>query len=64
MSGVQPYHEIMEIARSLPELLTSAELSAALDRVEYLFEIIPPELQDPVEQLTAQLRRKLELVTG
>jgi hypothetical protein len=59
MSGVQPYHEITEIARSLSEPLTSAELSAALDRVEYLFEIIPPELQEPVEQLAAQLRRKL-----
>jgi len=60
MSSVQPYHEIMEIAGTLYELRTRAELSAALDRVEYLFEVISPEQQDPVEQLIAQLRRKLE----
>ena len=48
-----------DIAGSLPGLHTCAELTAALDRVEYLFEIIPPELQEPAEQLIAQLRRKL-----
>jgi hypothetical protein len=59
MSGVQPYREIMDIAGALPGLQTRAELSATLDRVEYLFEVIPPELQEPVEQLIAQLRHKL-----
>ena len=59
MSGVQPYREIAVIAASLPGLHTRADLTAALDRVEYLFEVIPPELQEPVEQLIAQLRRKL-----
>jgi type III secretion system FlhB-like substrate exporter len=60
MSGIRPYQEIVEIARSLPELQTRAELVTALDRVEYLFEVIPPELQDPVEQLIAQLRHRLQ----
>jgi hypothetical protein len=59
MSGVQPYREIMDIAGILHELHTRADLTAALDRVEYLFEVIPPELQDPVERLVSRLRRKL-----
>jgi hypothetical protein len=28
--------------------------------VEYLFEVLPPELQDRVEELITQLRRKLQ----
>jgi hypothetical protein len=59
MSGVQPYREIQNIARTLRDLQTHAELTDALDRVVYLFGVIPPELQEPVEQLMAQLRRKL-----
>lgn len=59
MSGVAPYREIGEIAGRLSELRERAEIEAALDRVEYLFEVIPPELQEPVEDLIAQLRRKL-----
>lgn len=60
MSGVAPYREIGEIARRLPGLRERTEIEEALDRVEYLFEVIPPELQDPVEDLIAQLRRKLQ----
>jgi len=44
----------------LPALHERAEIIDALDRVEYLFEVIPPELQDPVEQLIAELRTRLE----
>jgi len=60
MSGVTPYRDIQEIARRLPELHEREEIIEALDRVEYLFEVIPPELQDPVEQLIGELRRKLQ----
>jgi hypothetical protein len=60
MSGIAPYREIGEIARRLPELRERHEIGEALDRVEYLFEVITPELQDPVEDLITQLRRKLQ----
>jgi hypothetical protein len=60
MSGVAPYREIQEIASKLPGLTGRADIVEALDRVEYLFEVIPPELQDPVEQLIGELRRKLQ----
>ncbi len=59
MSGVTPYREIQELASKLPELRERADIVEALDRAEYLFEVIPPELQDPVEQLISDLRRKL-----
>ncbi len=59
MSGIQPYHEILDIAMSVEELRSREEITDALDRVEYLFEVITPELQEPVEQLIDQLRRKL-----
>ncbi len=60
MSGVTPYRDIQEIAARLPELQTREDIIEALDRVEYLFEVIPPELQEPVEQLIGELRRKLQ----
>jgi hypothetical protein len=31
-----------------------------LDELEYLFEVIPPEMQDPAEKLISQLRDKLD----
>ena len=60
MSGVTPYREIQELAGKLPELHARADIIEALDRAEYLFEVIPPELQGPVEQLIGELRRKLQ----
>ena len=60
MSGVTPYREIQELAGRLPELQAREDIIEALDRAEYLFEVIPPELQEPVEQLIAELRRKLQ----
>lgn len=60
MSGVAPYREIQELAGKLPVLRERAEIVEALDRAEYLFEVIPPELQDPVERLIGELRRKLQ----
>ncbi len=64
MSGVAPCREIQEIASKLPGLTGRADIVEALDRVEYLFEVIPPELQDPVEQLIGELRRKLQSAGG
>lgn len=60
MSGVAPYREVQEIARTLPELRERTQIIEALDRVEYLYEVIPPELQDPVEQLIVKLRARLK----
>jgi hypothetical protein len=60
MSGVTPYISMNKIAARLDELDTFESITEALDEVEYLFEVIPPELQEPAETLIALLREKLE----
>lgn len=60
MSGVTPYITIAQIAARMKEMNTYEEVNEALDEVEYLFEVIPPELQDPAETLISQLREKLK----
>ena len=57
--GVNPDARIYEIAQQLDELQTRDEIETALDEVEYLFEVIPPEMQDPAEQLIGLLRARL-----
>jgi len=60
MSGVTPYISMNKIAARLDELDTFESVTEALDEVEYLFEVIPPELQEPAETLIALLREKLK----
>ena len=58
MSGVTPYKTIEEIAGRINDLNTRESINEALDELENLFEVIPPELQDPVEGLITRLRNK------
>ena len=58
MSGVTPYKTIEEIAGRINDLNTRESINEALDELEYLFEVIPPELQGPVEDLITRLRDK------
>jgi uncharacterized protein YjgD (DUF1641 family) len=60
MTGVTPYRTLHDIARALPELTRREEIEAALDELEFLFEVIPPELQEYAETVIEALRRKLE----
>jgi hypothetical protein len=60
MSGVNPYVTMQKIAARMNELETYEEINDALDEIEYVFEVIPPELQEPAETLIAQLRNKLK----
>ena len=59
MSGVTTYRTLGEIASRLDSMDSYEAVNEALDTVEYLFEVIPPELQDPAEDLIARLRVKL-----
>jgi len=59
MSGINPYITIQEIAARVKDLNSYASINAALDELEYLFEVIPPELQEPAETLIARLTDKL-----
>ena len=41
------------------ELQSRSEIETVLDELEYLFEVIPPDMQDGAEQLISLLREKL-----
>jgi len=58
MAAVHPDRYINETARRMPELTDRAEFEEALDRLEYVFEVVPPEVQDNVEVLIRMLREK------
>lgn len=60
MSGVTPYRTIHDIARALPGLTRRDEIEAALDELEFLFEVLPPEHQEYAETLIEALRKKLQ----
>ena len=60
MSGVDPYTYLQQVASRLPELESRTEIETVLDELEYLFEVIPPEMQDNAEHLITMLREKLD----
>jgi hypothetical protein len=64
MQGVDPVAYMHLVAGRLDSLQESREIEEALDEMEYLFEIMDPELQDPAADLIARLHAKLEQVIG
>ena len=60
MPGVNPYAYMQQVAGRLTQLTERREIEMLLDEVEYLYEVIDPELQESADQLIAQLRSRLE----
>lgn len=60
MPGVNPYAYLQQVAGRLTQLTDRSEIETLLDEVEYLYEVLDPELQDSAEQLIAQLHSRLE----
>ena len=60
MPGVNPYAYMQQVAGRLTQLTKRREIETLLDEVEYLYEVIDPELQESADQLIAQLRSRLE----
>lgn len=60
MNGIDPYAYMHKVSLSMDELKTRNEIETVLDEIEYLFEIIPPEMQDNAENLISLLRQKLD----
>jgi len=60
MPGVNPYAYMQQVAGRLTQLTDRREIETLLDEVEYLYEVIDPELQESADQLIAQLRSRLE----
>ena len=59
MNGVDPYAYMQQVAVRMNELTSRNEIETVLDELEYLFEVIPPEMQDNAEKLISMLREKL-----
>jgi DNA-directed RNA polymerase subunit H (RpoH/RPB5) len=59
MNGINPYAYMQQVSVRMHELVSKNELEEVLDELEYLFEVIPPDMQDLAEQLISQLRGKL-----
>ena len=59
MNGIDPYAYMQQVAVKMDELTTRDEIETVLDELEYLFEVIPPEMQDNAEKLISMLREKL-----
>ena len=60
MRGVDPYGYLQELSGRLDGLRERSEIEDALDDLEYLFEVMPPELQDLAEAVIETLRSRLE----
>ena len=59
MNGIDPYAYMQQVAIRMDELTARDEIETVLDELEYLFEVIPPEMQDNAEKLISMLRKKL-----
>ena len=64
MNGIDPYAYMQKVAVKMDELTERQEIETVLDEVEYLFEVIPPEMQDNAEKLIGLLRDKLANTAG
>ena len=60
MNGVDPYAYMQQVAVRMNELVSRSEIESVLDELEYLFEVIPPEMQDNAEKLIHMLRERLK----
>jgi len=59
MNGVDPYAYMQQVAVRMDQFKSRSEIETVLDELEYLFEVIPPEMQDNAERLISMLREKL-----
>jgi hypothetical protein len=63
MGHIDPHVYLQQVARKMADpaaLQDRKEIETVLDEVEYLYDILDPEMQDGAEQMIAQLRARLE----
>jgi hypothetical protein len=63
VSGINPYQYLQQVSIRMAGLNLRTEIKEVLDEVEYLLEVIPPEMQENAEVIISQLRRKLASAT-
>lgn len=60
MEGVNPYAYMQLLSGQIDTMNNRADVESALDDLEYLFEVIDPEIQDIANDLIARLKDKLK----
>lgn len=58
-NGVDPYAYMQQVAGVLDRLHDRAQINTILDELEYLYEVIDPELQPLADDLMERLRARL-----
>ncbi|MGD8588793.1 MAG: hypothetical protein PVG22_08165 [Chromatiales bacterium] len=59
MNGIDYYAYLNQVALHMDRLVRRDQIETVLDEVEYLFEVIPPEMQDQAETIIEILRKRL-----
>jgi hypothetical protein len=59
MTGVDPYTYMQQVAGVLDTLDDHDRINTLLDELEYLYEVLDPELQPLADDLIARLRGRL-----
>ena len=63
MHGVDPYAYLQQVAGNLDTLETRDAVETVLDEVEYLYEVMDPELHHLADDLIGRLRERLRGMT-
>jgi len=62
-NGVDPYAYMQQVAGVVDTLNDRDRINTILDELEYLYEVLDPELQPLADDLIERLRRRLEPAT-
>jgi len=62
-NGVDPYAYMQQVAGVVDTLTDRDSINTILDELEYLYEVLDPELQPLADDLLERLRRRLEHAT-
>lgn len=60
MTGIDPYEYVNLVSIQLEYMENQQQLEEVLDKLEYLFEVIPPELQEFCQELISKVKHRLE----
>ena len=60
MDGIDPYAYLQRVAGELGSMNDRRSLETTLDELEYLYEVIPPDLQVLADPLVETLRDRLK----
>ncbi len=63
MSGIDPYEYLSQVSLKMESLVERDEIETVLDEVEYLYEVIPPDMQGLADPIIEELRNRLEALS-